>query len=237
GLTDAAARGDTTAQSLLAQDYFYGANGVKKDVHTGVRWATVAAEAGDRDSQELLAVAFGRGHEDIDVDVSRAVSYGEKAAEKGSVKSQELLGKLYYNGTGLEHLSKDERMAAAFKWFREAAEAGSIHAKNDLGDMYRLGHGTKQDYSNAIYWYQKVTVELSDILAADPRLPSAQRNKTSVARSFNSLGAMYASGWGVAKNRNRAIEYLEQAEALGHPHAKRNLETLRPKKETIQAEL
>ncbi|CAE7805193.1 unnamed protein product [Symbiodinium sp. CCMP2592] len=70
GLTDAAARGDTTAQSLLAQDYFYGANGVRKDVHTGVRWATVAAEAGDRDSQELLAVAFGRGHEDIDVDVS-----------------------------------------------------------------------------------------------------------------------------------------------------------------------
>eukprot|EP00439_Symbiodinium_sp_Y106_P035749 s2399_g4.t1 len=54
GLTDAAARGDTTAQSLLAQDYFYGANGVKKDVHTGVRWATVAAEAGDRQGLSRL---------------------------------------------------------------------------------------------------------------------------------------------------------------------------------------
>ncbi|CAE7760120.1 unnamed protein product [Symbiodinium necroappetens] len=63
------------------EDYFYGANGVKKDVHTGVRWATVAAEAGDRDSQELLAVAFGRGHEDIDVDVSSATQ-GKTGAPK-----------------------------------------------------------------------------------------------------------------------------------------------------------
>ena len=30
---------------------------------------------------------------------------------------------------------------------------------------------------------------------------------------------MYASGWGTEKNPHRAVEYLEQAHALGHPHA------------------
>ena len=66
---------------------------MKKDLHTGLRWATLAADAGDRDAQELLATAFGRGHEDLQIDATRAVDYGTKAAQQGSVKSAELLGK------------------------------------------------------------------------------------------------------------------------------------------------
>jgi len=225
-MLEAAGRGDVTAQALLAQDYFYGVHGVAKDIHRGLHWATKAAEAGDRDSQELLATAFGRGHEDLPIDTGRAIDYGSKAAEQGSVKSAELLGKMYYNGTGLGFLSKEERMNSAFKWFQKAAKAGSLNAMSDLGDMHRLGHGTKQDYSEALYWYQKVVSDMSDVLAADPTMPSAGWNRSAVARAFNSLGAMYASGWGTEKNKHRAMEYLEQAQALGHPHAAQNLKSL-----------
>ena len=59
-LLEAAEKGDATAQSLLAQakasfqtfflseDFLFGANGVKKDLHTGLRWAISAADAGER---------------------------------------------------------------------------------------------------------------------------------------------------------------------------------------------
>lgn len=230
-ILEAAQRGDVTAQSLLGQDYFYGVHGVAKDTHLGLHWATKAADAGDRDSQELLATAFGRGHPDVPADAGRAVEYGTKAAEQGSVKSAELLGKLFYNGTGMEFLSQEERMQKSLKWFQRAAKDGSLGAMNDLGDMYRLGQGTKKDYSEAIRWYQKVVADMSHVLAADPTLPSAGWNRTAVARAFNSLGAMYASGWGTEKSKHRAVEYLEQAAALGHPHATRNLKSLGAAKE------
>ncbi|CAJ1334296.1 unnamed protein product [Effrenium voratum] len=225
-LVQHAERGDATAQSLLAQDYFYGTHGVKKDIHTAIRWAEAAADAGDRDAQELLAVAFGRGHEDLLQDPGRAVQYGIKAASQGSIKSAELLGKLYYNGTGLEHLSREERMTNALKWFRSAAREGSLTAQNDLADMYRMGQGTNLDYTEAKYWYQKVVGEMNSVLSADHKLPSATRNRTAVARAFNSLGALYALGQGTNKNLKKAAEYLEQAKALGHPHAAQNLKKL-----------
>ena len=34
--------------SFRLQDFFYGVHGVKKDIHAGLRWATLAADAGDR---------------------------------------------------------------------------------------------------------------------------------------------------------------------------------------------
>jgi TPR repeat protein len=63
--------------------------------------------------------------------------------------------------------------------------------------MYSNGQGVKQDYTEAMKWYQK---------AVDQGNMVAQRN----------IGVMYENGWGVNQDYNEALKwYLKAAEPRG----------------------
>jgi hypothetical protein len=73
--------------------------------------------------------------------------------------------------------------------------------------MYSHGYGVKQDYNQAVAWYQK---------AADQGYADAQTN----------LGFMYKNGYGVKQDYNQAREWYQKAADQGDVDAKRNLEKL-----------
>lgn len=226
GLLQSATQGDVQAQTILAQDYFFGQNGIGKDLEKGLRWYKLAADQGDKEAQEMVCKAFAYGKGCVQNERT-AVEYGEKAAKQGSIKSMELIGKLFFKGTGLDHLSAEVKKQSALRWFKAGAKKGSLSAMVDLADLYRLGHGTKQNYKKALSWYEDVRKELNVIVTADPSKASAQANKTAIAKAFNNLAVMHANGWGTEKNTEVAITYFDTAQGLGHPNAGKNAEALK----------
>lgn len=62
-----------------------------------------------------------------------------------------VLGQIYENELN--------QMTQAFKWYKKAAEAGNHDAQFRLAVMYENGEGTKKNKKQAVYWYQKVSVQ------------------------------------------------------------------------------
>jgi len=225
GMWDKAKQGDSTAQSLLGMDLFFGHNGVPMDEATGLQMLTKAADAGDRNAQDFMGGLLIRGHE-LAHDVKRGVEYAEKAAKQGSVKAMELLGNTFYAGNGLGHLTEEERMKKAFQWHLKAAEKGSLVSGSDVADYYRLGKGVKQDHKKAFRWHERIADNFQNLAGIDHNKPTAARNKTAIAKSLNTLGAMLHNGWGAERDDYGARKYFEKAAALGHAGAAKNAAAL-----------
>lgn len=101
-----------------------------------------------------------------------------KSAERGDSEAQLELGNLYSGGTGVE-----EDKTRAHYWYRKAAEAGNVKAMAALGKMYFEGNGITQNYDEAFKW-----------LAG------------SKYYSREYLGHCYFNGWGVQRDRSKALE-------------------------------
>jgi hypothetical protein len=99
--------------------------------------------------------------------------------------------------------------AKAFEYYLKAAEQGYAKAMVKVGDCYRVGAaaGVMKDLSKAIEWLSK---------AAEKNDPDG----------LEILGYCYDGGNGVEKNRNKAIELLRKAVALGNQSAKSALEDI-----------
>ena len=52
--------------------------------------------------------------------------------------------------------------AKAFTLASQAAQADNLHAMRLIADCYMNGTGTRQDKTQALYWYQKVAEQISD---------------------------------------------------------------------------
>ncbi|MDO9795484.1 SEL1-like repeat protein, partial [Glaesserella parasuis] len=50
---------------------------------------------------------------------------------------------------------EQQNYQAAFPIFKELAEQGYSAAQFNLGNMYSQGQGVRQDYHQAVKWYQK----------------------------------------------------------------------------------
>jgi TPR repeat protein len=81
-----------------------------------------------------------------------------------------------------------------------AAAAGNVEAMNLLGVLYTLGTQVPQDYSLAMYWFQK---------AIDGGSADAMSN----------LATMYLFGIGVSRDRVNARRWFERAAAHGNVHS------------------
>ncbi|TXJ04161.1 MAG: sel1 repeat family protein [Acinetobacter sp.] len=106
----------------------------------------------------------------------------------------------------------DEGLAAAdkgdyqtaFKEWKPLAEQGYASAQFNLGIMYDNGQGIAQNYTQALYWYNK---------AAAQGYASAQYN----------LALMYSNGRGVPQNYTQAVTWYKKAAEQGHVDAQSNL--------------
>ena len=167
----AADQGDVNAQYDLAECYYYGSGGVKKNVSEAMKWYRKAAEQGHVEAEYSLGYCCYDGQNGA-MDYAQAVKWFRKAAEQGHAKAQYFLGHCYYYGW-----SVDEDFAEAVKWYRKAAEQGHADAQGRLktkivelflkaqnGDadaQYRLGlarengDGIAKNMSEAVKWYRK----------------------------------------------------------------------------------
>ena len=92
----------------------------------------------------------------------------------------------------------------AFKEWKPLAEQGYASAQYNLGIMYDNGQGIAQNYTQALYWYNK---------AAEQGHASAQYN----------LAQMYRMGQGVPQNYSQAMDWYKKAAEQGHVDAQNNL--------------
>ena len=86
---------------------------------------------------------------------------------------------------------------AADCW-EQAAELGSMEALGNLADCYFFGEGRIEDDARAFQMYHRV------LDATDNAFCAFQ------------IGRMYRAGWGVQKDYDKALQYLERGWQLGH---------------------
>jgi hypothetical protein len=116
-------------------------------------------------------------------------------ADGGSIAAQLRIGWFYQEGLGVPR-NTDE----ACQWYKKAAENGSSLGQFYLGSLY----AREKNYQQAVDMLNKA--------AAQNYMPAMYR-----------LGQMYDAGEGVAPDRKKALEYIEQAAEMGHLFAQRNI--------------
>lgn len=95
-------------------------------------------------------------------------------------------------------------VAADFATTKNLAERGDAEAQAILGVMYNIGEGVRQDYTQAIHWYQK---------------SANQGNRY----SQNNLGLMYKTGQGVRQDYAKAFDLFKKAANQDSPDSQFNL--------------
>jgi TPR repeat protein len=98
-------------------------------------------------------------------------------------------------------------MAAPLDDLMLEAEGGAAEAQVKLAFAFLTGQGIKNDYSKALYWYQK---------AAEQENPAGQTG----------LAYLYASGKGVAQDYAKALFYYQKAADQGFAQGQRPLGVL-----------
>ena len=125
----------------------------------------------------------------------------------------------------------------AFREFRSLAEKGHAKAQLYLGIMYEMGLGVKQDYPEAVKWYQKAAIQgdreaqkklvemrkkgLSS--TSLPPVPENFKGNITDSQTQHDLGVMYFKGVGVQKNYSAAYRWFYMAANQGHARAQNNL--------------
>ncbi|MEO6906660.1 MAG: tetratricopeptide repeat protein, partial [Abditibacteriaceae bacterium] len=84
---------------------------------------------------------------------------------------------------------------------------GDVYAMQRLGDFYYTGDGVKQDYSQAMLWYQQAAI-FGD------------------ANAMMEITQLYAKGLGIEKNNDTAIRWWKRAAQDGSISAVRMLRDL-----------
>ena len=130
-IRNAAERGETDAQFILAEFYYkcYEESGGEVYLNEAVSWYQEAAGHGDPRAQFEIGWCYheGRG---VEEDLEKAVSWYKISAEQGYSEAQYWLGWCCQHGKGVE-----EDMEEAVKWFRAAAKQGCGDAIDDLRDL------------------------------------------------------------------------------------------------------
>lgn len=160
-----------------------------------VKWAKIAADEGnDVDSQRELATSYYMGV-GVSKNLSSSFYYYNKAANNGDVYSMYCLGMAYYNAEGCP---KDLKKAAY--WYEQAASRegkGSSGAANNLAWMYGRGEvDGSENIQMAVKWF---------LVAAEKGDRNAQLT----------VGNVYLEGYGVPKDKNKAVYWLRKAAEQG----------------------
>lgn len=160
--------------------FLKGDENFKKDTAKAIAYLKPCAALGFDDAQLLLGRLYlGEKTEEGNL---RAFDLIKKSATQNNPIAIADLGILYKYGYGCElNFNKARRL------FKKAAEMGNDKAAYSLGYLYLKGLGNiTQDYLKAVEWFKK--------------------SNYSMAKYW--LGVCYYKGYGVAKNNQKANEYL-----------------------------
>lgn len=204
-----AREGDAAAQLALGLRYLMG-NGVSADEAKAQEWLLKAAKQDNVAAQVSLAttLAFESDRQDL----SAAAMWFEKAADAGNVQAMSELVRLYETGRGV-----DRDMAKADEWQKRArsrTEAQKLERvwKMALADSARWMKTVPQ----AVGADGKAIGGKKDVfdMAA---LKRAADNGDDLAQTV--LGALLATGDGVARNEALAVDWFKKAADSGNVQA------------------
>ncbi len=221
----AARAGDTVGSYRLALQYRSGAAGLERNTAEACRLFEAAAQHGYPYAQAELGNCYYSGQGKPE-DHAAAFEWFQKAANAGLARAQEIVGELYDRGDGVA-----ESPERAVEWFRKSAaendpygmfslgahlrmgrgvawdEAAAMQlfekaaALGDTGSMFSLGlgylkgfGGLRQDYALAAHWFAE----------AAKYKPATNDQEVTLEFARMNLGDLYAKGWGVPQDIDKA---------------------------------
>ncbi len=235
-IANAAERGSSGAQLLLALIYRDGGAGYPKDDKLALHWFELAADQGNAYAQQMLGDAYAEGR-GVPRNLKVAADWREKAAKRGNVQAQASLGKMYLYGEGVPH--DDEK---AEQWLHRAAVEGNSEAQFLLGKMYKAGTNSvarnetlgdnwlaksaAQGYDDAVkflHFMEDIGFQMEEKFYN--RMPSLQKLATDGdAEAQYQLAIRYESGaYGVKQDNEKALYWFNLAANTGHPLAMKSL--------------
>lgn len=108
--SEAANRGDTAAQYLLGESYYFGV-GVERDFKQAVDWHTKAAEQGHAVAQYTLGLHYANG-DGVAKNYEEAMKWFTLSAQQKHPYALTILGYCYYEGCGVPRNNK-----LAYVWY------------------------------------------------------------------------------------------------------------------------
>lgn len=230
----AAELGHSEAMLEVAFDYAYSYSSVLGyDLAKAEKWAKRAIDSGNADGYYIIFNILNQQNKGRD-----AIKQLELGVSKGSLRCIEMLSfHLYwgYKDEGYEMPDDEDRafgLLTAVNWDEEHPLALEL-----LGDLYR----NREDYSNAIKYYEKVLKIKPDDYSVMERLGTLLRSEEQVmdynrAKSLlkkaaengekyamNGLGVMLYLGEGGEKDEQASIEWMKKAAQEGMHRAMINL--------------
>ncbi|WP_159460706.1 tetratricopeptide repeat protein [Pasteurella testudinis] len=150
------------------------------------------------------------------------------------LEAQEKLGNMYHYGYGV-----DKNLSLAVILHAQAGMQGGLGSQLYVGMAFMVGEGVRQDYQEAMKWYEKAALQNDDsaqyflgsmnystknyIEAVKWYKKSAENNCSNA--QFD-LANLYLEGKGVEQNYQSAIFWLEKASNQNHYDAIRLLANL-----------
>lgn len=194
-------QGNPEAMNGLGLIYSQGL-GVTANEVLAIEWFEKAAQKNYAKACFNLASLYKKGVAGSN-DLTKALSYYQKAAQLGYDEAWYQWGMMHKNGLGTP---QDYQKAVAI--FTEGASKGFYNAMHALGYMTYKGLGTKQDYTAAVALFEK----------------AAKNNSAGMYM----LGVCYRNGYGVDKDEQKGIYWLNKAAAMGYVHAQNELKEAQP---------
>ena len=136
-----------------------------------------------------------------------AFSYAKKASDEGSIEADAELGDAYKNGEGVE-----KNIDLAVLWYQRALKGGNIKVRGKLRELYQHGDFIPKPDMNAGLWWQKFSADAAKEHAA--LILEQDGVKLNKPSSELNLALAYLRGIGIHKNRDAALNLLQQA--VGH---------------------
>ncbi|WP_170976343.1 caspase family protein [Rhizobium sp. FKL33] len=181
-LKEAAAKGNSSAQSSLGWLYREGYEPVAQNYRSAVEWYRKAAAQDHPDALSAMGWLYREGL-GVARDEKASLEAYRRAAELGEINAIGSLGYALQNGLGTE-----VDLSEAKRWYEAGAARNDAYCMGSLGWLYEAGEGVEQDYKTAAEWYEK---------AGEAGSSYAQGN----------LSRLYDQGLGVDKDAGKAVDF------------------------------
>ena len=225
--------GSAAAQNLVATMYLRG-EGVEKDIGKAVQFYSAAAEQGFIDAQVNLGTMYLQGL-GVEADPEEGFRHFGMAAELGDEVAKSVVGELLWRGHGAARNPGEAR-----KWLEESDELAN--SRFYLGLMSVMGEGAERDIDEAIDWLEDAADQghadaagaLGFIYATDAGEKDEKKAVKHLERGVEGgsaqashlLGICYREGFGVRRDKTRALDLIEDASAKGCREAEASLRLL-----------
>lgn len=212
----AAADGLREAEFHLAQCYRDG-YGTKKDFAEAVKLFRRAAKKGHAGAQAIMASCLAKG-EGVEKSETKALYYYERAAVQGNCTAQYALGMCYKEGRGT---SRDLKLA--LDWLGRACQQVNSVPSEQVKNAKEAETAFRQILDDLQYRAKCFSSTDYGIQAAGLLKSVAEKGFPSAQFSY---GVCLSNGWGVCKDRLRALEFLRKAQNAGHKGASDKIKKL-----------